>query len=90
MAKNNVKTKTIEILKVTLGVDPQVTNAMFDSGMLAEHICRRVVIQTEYTEMVGHVEGTKKAVKQMLADKYNISYEAVQKYVYSINLCESN
>ena len=98
----NIKVKTVELLKRNFELDAEVTTALFESGILEEHNCRRILIRDEYINLCGteptqataerlrlsHCEPLKKnEVKQVLAEKYNVSYSTVEKYLSALNLC---
>ena len=74
-----IRSCTAKLLKDEFQIDPQVTELLFEKGILADHICRNVLIKQEYSE---RVEATgRQRLKGRIADKYCISVELVEKII---------
>jgi len=74
-----IRSCTAKLLRDEFLIDPQVTELLFEKGILAEHICRNVLIRAEYEAKV-EVTG-KQRLKGRIADEYCISVYLVEKII---------
>jgi hypothetical protein len=75
----DIKTKTAELVKRNINIDEDTTRALFDIGLLEEHICRKVLIREEYHSKSAMKRKTE--LKIYLAEKYCVSMSTVEKYI---------
>lgn len=76
----NIKVSVKKLLKDKYNIDPEVTEQMFKSGMLKEHVCKRILIRDEYNQKVKP-EATQ-ILRYELAAKYSVSERFVRKVLY--------
>ena len=74
-----IRSCTAKLLKDEFQIDPQVTELLFEKGILANHICRNVLIKQEYSERV-EAKG-KQRLKGDIAEKFCVSVKLVEKIV---------
>ena len=77
----DIKSKTAVLIKENLGLENDVTHALFDLGLLDEGICKRILIREEYLRKAP--SKSKTDLKMFLADKYCVSFHTIEKYVLS-------
>jgi hypothetical protein len=79
----DIKERTKKHLKKNYDIEENVTQALFDSGILEVHNCRRVLIVEEYNNKV-EISG-KQMLKNFLADRFCVSLSSVEKYLSEEN-----
>ena len=72
-----IRSCTAKLLKDQFEIEPNVTELMFENGLLVDHVCRNVLIKAEYSSTVEPTG--KQRLKGKIADKYCISVELVEK-----------
>jgi hypothetical protein len=75
----DVKAETAKLLRDEFNIDPNVTNLLFDKGMLNFKICRDILIKEEYRRKAQSKE--RQRLKGRLAERYCVSLELVRKIV---------
>jgi hypothetical protein len=73
----NIKVSVKKLLKEKYNIDPELTDQMFNSGILKEHICRDVLIINEYKQKAQPKE--KQKLRSQLAEKYCLSIKSIEK-----------
>jgi hypothetical protein len=73
----NVKAETARLLKDEFNIDPNVTNLLFDKGMLSFTACRNVLINEEYRKKAQAKE--RQCLRNKIAEKYCVSMSFVEK-----------
>lgn len=79
----NIREKTADFLQEKQGIPKDKTEAMFDSHILNENYCRRVLVAHEYKKR-STSSMSKTDIKVLLSDRYCISYSTVEKYIFQI------
>jgi hypothetical protein len=74
-----IKVCTAKLLKDKFGIEKELTEILFDEGLLQEHKCRDVLIKEEYNLRVSH--SGKQMLKSIIADRYCVSIETVEKII---------
>ena len=75
----NIREGTARHLKEEFNIDPNVSNLLFDKGILSFSACRDMLIREEYRKNAQPKE--KQRVKGRIAERYCISVELVRKIV---------
>ena len=75
----NIRHKTIELATTKADIPADAVQALFDIGLLEEHVCRKVLIREEYAERCAVRNKTN--LKITLAEKYCVSLSTVEKYL---------
>jgi len=75
----NIREKTAVIVQRNLNIDPSVTEALFDIGLIREDVAKKFVIREEYFDR-SHTH-KKTDLKIALAEKYNVSLSTIEKTV---------
>jgi hypothetical protein len=78
-----VRTGTAKMLKEYFGIEPDVTELMFDNEFLSEQKCRDALIRNEFKEKSCPKE--KVRIMGRLADKYSISVKMIETILYKSN-----
>jgi len=79
----NIRLKTAEALKADLDLPEEVTETLFDMGVISERGARDLLIRNEYKNRINFRRKTD--VKIFLADRYCVSFSAVDKIVAGIS-----
>jgi ribosomal protein S6 len=75
----DIRQRTALYVQQNFEISPDVTEAMFDIGLIREDVARRVIIREEYLQRSG---GTKKTdLKLQLAEKFCTSVSTIEKIV---------
>lgn len=75
----NIRVSVKKLLKERYNIDPEVTDEMFNSGVLKDHVCRDMLIMDEYKRKAQPKERNR--LKNKLAEKYCISASLVEKII---------
>lgn len=75
----DIKKDTERLLKSEYGISETITRELFESGILHEHIVKRVLIRLEYKRKIKPKQ--KQFVKINIAEKYCVSAKTVEKIV---------
>jgi hypothetical protein len=75
----NIKVETAKLLSTEFQITPEITDALFNIGVLNIQGCRDVLIKKEYERKV--VPKERQRVKGEIAERYCISIELVRKIV---------
>jgi hypothetical protein len=76
----NIKVSIKKLLKEKYNIAPEVTEEMFNSGILKEHICKVILIKDEYKQKVKPEESER--LRYKLAEKYCVSERFIRKVLY--------
>lgn len=76
----NIKVSIKKLLKEKYDIAPEVTESLFNSGMLSHTACRDILIKEEYRQRVKPEETER--LRYNLAEKYCISERQVRKIIY--------
>lgn len=79
----DLREKTADLLLKDFDLPKNLTEAMFDLGLIDERAARAVLIREEYFRKINHRRKTD--VKISLANRYCLSYSAVEKIVAGMN-----
>jgi len=75
----NIKLEISKLLKESYGIDPTVSDRMFDDGILTYKACRDLLIKNEYQNKSEQKE--KIRLRNKLADRYCVSVSLIEKIV---------
>jgi hypothetical protein len=78
----DIQKKTEILIKEKIGVSEDAVKALFDIGLFTEHNCKRVLIREEYFDKMATRKKTD--LKIHLAEKYCVSFAAVESYIYNL------
>jgi len=73
----NIKVSVKKLFKQKYNIDPEVTEQLFNSGVLKEYNCRDMLIINEFKEKAKPKE--KQILRGRLADKYCVSLKTIEK-----------
>ena len=73
----NIRERTAEYMKRNLDISTDVTEMMFDIGLIREDLAKRVLIRNEYK--VRERTHKKTELKIHLAEKWHVSLSTVEK-----------
>lgn len=73
----NIRVSVKKLLKEKYNIDPELTDQMFDNGILKEHVCRDVLIINEFKQKAQPRE--KQRLRNKLAEKYCVSVKTIEK-----------
>lgn len=76
----NIRVSVKKLFKERYNIDPEVTEQMFESGILKENNCKSMLLINEYKEKIKPKEGER--LRFQLAEKYCISERQVRKIIY--------
>lgn len=76
----NIKVSIKKLLEQNYQINPEITEQLFNEGILKEHICKKFLIKDEYKRKAQPKE--KQRVRNMLAEKYCISVSSVEKTLF--------
>ncbi len=68
-----------KLLKEEFQIEPNVTQLLFERGILNEKDCKKVLIRKDYETNVGPKE--KQKTRNKIAEKYCVSVSLVEKIV---------
>lgn len=79
MSSVDIRMRTANIIKSNFGIEQDVTEALFDIGLIREDVARRVCIRDDYLKK----EHTCKKIdlKIHLAEQYSTSVSTIEKIV---------
>lgn len=80
----NIRDKTATLVKKNFNIEPSITEAFFDIGLIREDIARKFVIREEYFERAKTRKKTD--LKITLAEKYCVSLSTIEKYLTETTL----
>lgn len=75
----DIKKDTEQLLKKEFGISETVTKELFESGILHEHLMRKVLIKVEYKKKLKAKQ--KQLIRNKIAEKYCVSVSLVEKTV---------
>jgi len=75
----NVRVSIKKLLKEKYNIAPEVTDQLFNSGMLSHTACRDMLIQQEYKQKARPKE--RQLVKYQIADRYCLSVSSVEQII---------
>lgn len=75
----NIKAEITKQLKNEFGIDPSVTEVLFERGLLFIPACRNYLIREEYKKKAQPKE--RQRVKGIIADSFCVSVKLVEKIV---------
>lgn len=75
----DIRKDAAALLKDEFDIDPVVTGALFDKGIIREAEMKKVLLKDEYSKTVKR--NGKQVLKHGLADKYCVSVHLVEKIV---------
>ena len=75
----DIKVRTAELIKENFDIPKEVTFAMFQFGLLEEHVCKIILIREEFHKKARHKQKTD--LKILLAEKYCVSLSTINKYL---------
>lgn len=79
----NIKVSIKKLLEQNYQINPEITEQLFNEGILKEHICRDLLIKEEYKRKAR--PKMRNRLKANLADKYCLSFAAVEKILQKQN-----
>jgi hypothetical protein len=77
----SIKQQTAKLLKDEYNIDPDVTEKLFKNGVLAEHVCRNVLIRNEY-QVKAPQPKEKQRVRANIAQRFCVSVSLVEKIIF--------
>lgn len=77
----NIRVSIKKLLKEKYDIAPEVTEQMFNDGLLKEHRCKELLIINEYKEKVKPKETERLRFK--LSEKYCVSESKIRQLIYS-------
>jgi len=75
----DIRKSTAKLIKENLDLDEGTTQALFDIGLLDVTTSRNVLIRDEWQRCINFKRKTD--LKVYLADKYALSYSAIEKII---------
>lgn len=75
----DVREKTVAYMRRNFDIQPAVTEAMFDTGILREDLVRRVIIRDEYNRQSPTFKKTE--LKIHLAERWCLSLSTIEKII---------
>jgi len=75
----NIRTWTASYVAQNFDISPEVTETMFDLGLIREDVARRVLIRDEYSKRCRTHKKTE--LKITIADKFAVSLSTVEKII---------
>jgi len=79
MTDTDIRVATTKLFKKDYHIDESVTAFMFENGLLQYHLAKKILIKSEYKKKSK--PKCKTLLKCQLAEKYNISFESVEKII---------
>ena len=73
----DIRLITAQYVEQNFAITPEVTQTMFDVGLIREDVARRVIIRDEYNRRCRTHKKTE--LKITLAEKYHVSLSTVEK-----------
>jgi len=73
----NIRKRTAKMLEEDFKIEPQLTETLFDFGILDEKTCRDKLIQQDFQRITINRRITDARIT--LAEKYCVSYSTVEK-----------
>jgi hypothetical protein len=80
----NIRVSVKKLLKEKYNIAPEVTEKMFDSGLLKEYNCRYMLIRDEFMKKAEPKE--KQRLRSKLAEKYCVSVKTIEKITIGLFL----
>ena len=80
----NVRVSVKKLLKDRYNIAPEITDRMFESGILKEYNCRDMLIRSEFIEKAQPKE--KQRLRSKLASKYCVSIKTIEKVTLGLFL----
>jgi hypothetical protein len=77
----DIKYNTAMLLSEEFNIPRDITEELFDIGILNVQNCRNVLIQREYKRKACSKERNR--IKTMLSDKYCVSFPTVEKILHN-------
>lgn len=75
----NVKEQTAKMLSDEFQISPEVTEKLFERGILADHVCRNALIKREYKLKAQPKE--KQRTRARIAERFCVSVKLIEKIV---------
>ena len=75
----DIRGMTANYLSQNFDITPEVTETMFDTGLIREHIAKRVIIRNEYNHRA--ITHKKTELKIHLSEKFAVSLSTIEKII---------
>lgn len=79
----NIKVSIVNHFKEHYQISPEITNQLYDKGILSYKKCRDLLLKDEYNKTIS--PKMKNRIKIRLAEKYCVSFASVEKIINSEN-----
>jgi len=76
----NIRSSTAKLLKDEFRIDPEITEKLFERGILQEHDCKKALIKQEYDKCVK--DKGRQILRTKIAEKFCVSVKLVEKVVF--------